>query len=34
MNVPTLGESFTAEQLLAAVRKLLPPRVSVLRPAG
>jgi DNA-binding response OmpR family regulator len=33
-NVPTLDESFTADQLLAAVRKLLPPRVSVLRPAG
>jgi DNA-binding NtrC family response regulator len=33
-NVPTLDESFTSEQLLAAVRKLLPPRVSVLRPAG
>ena len=33
-NVPTLDESFTAEELLAAVRKLLPPRVSVLRPAG
>jgi CheY-like chemotaxis protein len=33
-NVPTLDESFTAEQLLAAVRKLLPPRVSVLRSAG
>ena len=33
-NVPTLGESFTAEELLAAVRKLLPPRISVLRPAG
>lgn len=25
-NVPTLGESFTAEELLAAVRKLLPPQ--------
>jgi len=33
-NVPTLGEAFTADELLAAVRKLLPPRVSVLRPAG
>jgi DNA-binding response OmpR family regulator len=33
-NVPTLDESFTAEELLAAVRKLLPPRVSLLRPAG
>ncbi len=33
-NVPTLRESFTAEELLAAVRKLLPPRVSLLRPAG
>jgi len=33
-NVPTLAESFTAEELLTAVRKLLPPRVSVLRPAG
>jgi DNA-binding response OmpR family regulator len=33
-NVPTLAESFTAEDLLAAVRKLLPPRVSLLRPAG
>ena len=33
-DVPTLDESFTAEKLLAAVRKLLPPRVSVLRPAG
>ena len=33
-NVPTLGETFTADELLAAVRKLLPSRVSVLRPAG
>jgi hypothetical protein len=32
-NVPTLDESFTAEELLAAVRKVLPPRISVLRPA-
>ena len=33
-NVPTLDESFTAEELLAAVRKVLPPLVSLLRPAG
>jgi DNA-binding response OmpR family regulator len=33
-NVPTLDESFTAEELLAAVRKLLAPRVSILRSAG
>jgi DNA-binding response OmpR family regulator len=33
-NVPTLDESFTAEELLAAVRALLPVRVSLLRPAG
>lgn len=33
-NVPTLQESFSADQLLAAVRALLPARVSLLRPAG
>ena len=33
-NVPTLQESFSAEQLLAAVRAQLPARVSLLRPAG
>ena len=33
VNVPTLQESFSAEQLLAAVRAQLPARVSLLRPA-
>jgi DNA-binding response OmpR family regulator len=33
-NVPTLQESFSAEELLAAVRAQLPARVSLLRPAG
>ena len=33
-NVPTLQESFSAEELLAAVRAQLPARVALLRPAG
>lgn len=33
-NVPTLDESFTAEELLAAVRALLAVRVSALQPGG
>ena len=33
-NVPTLNESFTADELLAAVRGLLPPRLIALLPAG